>query len=139
MKRLCLYFFVLSFSILLFFGYSFSKTLDGMTENELKELNRTMTAKLEKLEAKNKALSKQKASMEKLYQQLLQESPECLSFQTKYKEMLQENEALKTRIEQVKVSMESDPKFWFLIGPGVFIVGLLFGFSSRKRKRNSLL
>jgi Tfp pilus assembly protein PilO len=136
MKKL---FFVLFFFILLFFGYSFSKTLDGMTEKELKELNQTLTVKLEKLEAENKALSQQRISMEKTYQQLLQDSPNRLSLQTKYKNMLQENEALKAMSEQVKTSMKRDPKFWFLIGPGVFIVGLLFGFGSRKRKRSSLL
>ena len=132
-------FLVLSFLVLSFFGYSFSKTLDEMTDNELKELNQTLTAKLEKLEAENKALSKQRISMEKTYQQLLQDSPECLSLHTKYKKMLQENEALKTGIKKMGTSRETDPKFWFLIGPGVFIVGLLFGFSSRKRKKNSLL
>ena len=139
MKKLCLYFFVLSFSILLLFSHSFSKTLDEMTENELKKLNQTLTAKLEKLEAEKIAMSKQKTSMEKTYQQILKDSPECLSLHTKYKKMLQENEALKTRIKKAEASMEGDPKFWFLIGPGVFIVGLLFGFSSRKRKKNSLL
>ena len=110
-----------------------------MTENELKELNQTLMSKLEKLEAANEALVLRKASIEEDYQQLLQDSPECAGFQTKYKEMLQQNEDLTSRLEHMRGSMESDPKFWFLIGPGVFIVGLLFGLSSRKKKRSGLL
>ena len=42
-------------------------------------------------------------------------------------------------IEQLETNMESEPKLWFLIGPGVFIVGLFFGLSSRKKRRSSLL
>jgi SH3 domain protein len=130
---------MLSFFILSFVGYSFSQSMDNITDSELKELNLSLTEKLEKLESENSTLAQQKSTLEKDYQELLHDSPECLTFQTKYNEMMKQNEEMKNQLKKIEGSMESDPKFWFLIGPGVFIVGLLFGFSSRKRKRTGLL
>jgi SH3 domain protein len=48
-------------------------------------------------------------------------------------------EAQKTQIESIEFDSKKEIKFWLLIGPAVFLVGLFFGLGSRKKKRSSLL
>ncbi len=110
--------------------------------DELKEKNQTLLSKIAQLEEENKALTVKIASMVELegkYNQLQQDSTDFLKFEAKYNAAVQENEVQKAAIEKLETDMDSEPKLWFLIGPGVFIVGLFFGLSSRKKKRTSLL
>lgn len=110
--------------------------------DELKEKNQTLLSKIAQLEEENKSLAAKKASLgelEEKFNKLQQDSAEFLKLETKYNEAVQQNEAQKAFIEKLEAGMDSEPKLWFLIGPGVFIVGLFFGLSSRKKKRSSLL
>jgi len=110
--------------------------------DELKEKNQALLSKIAQLEEENKSLVAKTASLGELegkFNKLQQDSADFLKLETKYKAAIQENEAQKAAIEKLESNMDSEPKLWFLIGPGVFIVGLFFGLSSRKKKRTSLL
>ena len=110
--------------------------------DELKEKNQALLSKLAQLEEENKTLTVKIASLVELegkYIKLQQDSADFLKLDAKYNEAVQQNEQQKALIGKLEANMDSDPKLWFLIGPGVFIVGLFFGLSSRKKKRNSLL
>ncbi len=110
--------------------------------DELKEKNQNLLSKIAQLEEENKSLAGKTASLVELedkFNKLQQDSAEFLKLEAKYKDTIQQNEAQKAFIEKLEADMDSDPKLWFLIGPGVFIVGLFFGLSSRKKKRPSLL
>ena len=110
--------------------------------DELKEKNQNLLTKIAQMEEENKTLTVKIATLvqlEEKYNRLQKDSADFLKLEEKYNEMIQRNESQKTLIEQLETNMESEPKLWFLIGPGVFIVGLFFGLSSRKKKRTSLL
>lgn len=110
--------------------------------DELKEKNQGLLSKISQLEEENKVLTVKIAALveiEARFHKLQQDSANFLKLDEKYKDMIQQNDTQKTLIEKLESNMESEPKLWFLIGPGVFIVGLLFGLSTRKKKRNSLL
>jgi SH3 domain protein len=110
--------------------------------DELKEKNQALLSKIAQLEEDNKSLAAKTASLVELEEKLnklQQDSAEFLKLDAKYKDAIQQNEAQKVFIEKLEANMDSEPKLWFLIGPGVFIVGLFFGLSSRKKKRTSLL
>ena len=110
--------------------------------DELKEKNQALLSKIAQLEEENKTLTVKIASLVELegkYNKLQQDSADFLKLEAKYNAAIQQNEAQKAIIEKLETNMDSDPKIWFLIGPGVFIVGLFFGLSSRKKKRSSLL
>lgn len=110
--------------------------------DELKEKNQTLLLKMAQLEEENKSLAAKTASLAELeekFNKLQQDSADFLKLDAQYKDAIQQNEAQKAVIEKLETDMDSEPKLWFLIGPGVFIVGLFFGLSSRKKKRTSLL
>nr|NJM04744.1 TIGR04211 family SH3 domain-containing protein [Desulfobacula sp.] len=110
--------------------------------DELKEKNQALLSKITQLEEENKTLTVKIASLVELegkYNQLQQDSADFLKLEAKFNEAVKQNEAQKAAIEKLETTMDSDPKIWFLIGPGVFIVGLFFGLSSRKKKKSSLL
>lgn len=109
---------------------------------ELKEKNQTLLSKIAQLEEENKTLTVKIATLvevEGKFKKLQQDSVDFLKLDEKYNDMVQQNEAQKALIEKLDTRMDSEPKLWFLIGPGVFIVGLFFGLSTRKKKRSSLL
>lgn len=118
------------------------KKPDVLLFDELKEKNQSLLSKIAQLEEENKSLTVKIASMVELedkYKKLQQDSTDFLKLDAKYNESVRRNEAQKIMIEKLETNVESEPKLWFLIGPGVFIVGLFFGLSTRKKRRSSLL
>jgi SH3 domain protein len=98
--------------------------------------------KLEAVEEENKTLTFKNATLvqiEEKYDKLKNESTEYLKLDAKYEEMKKQYGAQKSQVENLEDSLNNEPKLWFLIGPGVFIVGLFFGLSTRKKKRSGLL
>ncbi len=109
---------------------------------ELEKTNQKLILKLEAIEDENKTLTVMNATLvqiEEKYDKLKHESAEFLKLDAKYEEMKKQYEAQKSQVETLENNLNNEPKFWFLIGPGVFIVGLFFGLSTRKKKRSSLL
>jgi SH3 domain protein len=108
----------------------------------LKKNNQELILKLEAVEEENKTFTVKNATLvqiEEKYEKLKKESTEFLKLDAKYEEMKKQYEAQKSQVETLEESLNNEPKLWFLIGPGVFIVGLFFGLSTRKKKRSSLL
>ncbi len=108
----------------------------------LENNNQDLISKLEAVEEENRKLTVKNATLvqiEEKYKALKKESAEFLKLDAKYKEMLAQYQAQKSKIETMENDLNNEPKFWFLIGPGVFIVGLIFGLSTRKKRRSSLL
>jgi SH3 domain protein len=108
----------------------------------LENNNQELILKLEAVEEENKTLTVKNATLvqiEEKYEKLKKESTEFLKLDAKYEEMRKQYEAQKSQVETLEESLNNEPKLWFLIGPGVFIVGLFFGLSTRKKKRSSLL
>ncbi len=110
--------------------------------DELKEKNQSLLSKITQLEEEKKSLTVKISTLlaiEDKYKKLQQDSADFLKLDEKFNEMIQQNEAQKALIEKLEGNMDSESKLWFLIGPGVFIVGLFFGLSTRKKRRSSLL
>ncbi|MBU2430769.1 MAG: SH3 domain-containing protein, partial [Proteobacteria bacterium] len=84
---------------------------------------------------KNAAL----VQIEEKYNKLKKESADFLKLDARYKEKSAQYEAQKLKIEELENDLNDEIKVWFLIGPGVFIIGLIFGLSTRKKRRSSLL
>jgi SH3 domain protein len=108
----------------------------------LEKNNQELILKIEAVEEENKTLTVKNATLVQIedeYEKLKKESAEFLKLDAKYEEMKKQYEAQKSQVETLEESLNNEPKLWFLIGPGVFIVGLFFGLSTRKKKRSSLL
>ncbi len=118
------------------------KVPDALLVNKLEESNQQLKSKLKVLEEENKILSDKTAGLleiEEKYKSLKQESADFLKLDAKYKEMTKLFETQKSKIGSLEEESKTEIKFWVLIGAGVFIVGLIFGLSTRKKRRSGLL
>lgn len=100
-------------------------------EKKLADLNETNSS----LTQKNKALQ----DIEKKYIALEKASSEFLALKEAHKALEEKSQEQKDQIETLEANMNNEEKLWFLSGAGVFIVGLILGLSTRKKKRSSLL
>lgn len=118
------------------------KVPDALLVEKLENDNQALMSKLNSLEEENQALTVKNATLiqiEEKYNKLKQESADFLKLEAQYKEMTRQYDVQKAQIETLENDLNNEPKLWFLIGPGVFIVGLFFGLSRRKKRRSSLL
>jgi SH3 domain protein len=118
------------------------KIPDALLVEKLNKNNQDLMSKLEAIEDENKTLTVKNAALvqiEEKYNKLKKEASDFLKLDAKYKEMTQLYEAQKSQIKTLETDLNNEPKLWFLIGPGVFIVGLFFGLSRRKKKKTGLL
>ena len=101
-----------------------------------------LLSKVSTTEEENKQLIINNAALvqiEEKYKKLKQESGEFLELEGKYNMMMEQFESQKSKIEKLENDSNSELKLWYLIGPGVLIVGFIFGLSTRKKKKSSLL
>ena len=118
------------------------KVPDALLVEELQKRNQKLKAQLETIEDENRDLTVKNAALvqiEEKYKKLKKESSDFLKLDRQYKELVKLSEAQKSKIENIEFDSKKEIKFWLLIGSGVFIVGLLLGLSTRKKRRNSLL
>lgn len=118
------------------------KIPDAIVVQKLEKQNQKLTAKVEKLEEENKNYTIQNARLvqtEEKYKRLKKASADFLKLEEKYTQVTQQFESQQDTIKALEKRLNSEPKFWYLIGPGVFIVGLFFGLSTGKKKRSSLI
>jgi SH3 domain protein len=104
--------------------------------------NERLSDALEKSEKRNKELIKKNASLadiEAKYRELKQASADYLALNEKYQELVQLSNEQEQQISMLKENLNNEAMLWFLSGAGVFIVGLILGLSTRKKKRSSLL
>jgi SH3 domain protein len=118
------------------------KVPDALLVNKLEIENQRLMEKLAAIEEENKQLTVKNATLVQLkekYTKLKKESGQFLELKANYNEMTEQFENQKKKIEKLENDSKNEIKFWFLIGPGVLIIGFIFGLSTRKKKRSSLL
>lgn len=111
--------------------------VDKLNQENEKLLSRVLT-----IEEKNKQLIIKNTTLvqiEEKYKKLKKESGKFLELEGKYNMMMEQFNRQKNKIEKLENDSNSELKLWYLIGPGVLIVGFIFGLSTRKRKKSSLL
>jgi SH3 domain protein len=109
---------------------------------QLQAENEKLQTALEQAEEKNRVLTEKNETLmdiEEKYKKLEQESADFLKLSDSYKALSQESQDQKNQILTLEKNMNNEEKLWFLSGAGVFIVGLIIGLSTRKKKRSSLL
>jgi SH3 domain protein len=115
---------------------------DALLVEKLEKDNQELMAKLKAVEEENQTLTVKNATLvqiEEKYKELKQKSSDFLKLDARFKEMTLQYDAQKAQIRTLENDLNNEPKLWFLIGPGVFIVGLFFGLSRRKKRSSSLL
>jgi SH3 domain protein len=108
----------------------------------LEEKNKELMSNLVLLEEKNKELTVKNTFLENIeekYNQLKKEAADYLRLKVKYKEITKRFQEQASQMEDLKGSLDNEKKLWVLCGAGVFIVGLILGLSTRKKRRSSLL
>ncbi|MEH0020326.1 MAG: TIGR04211 family SH3 domain-containing protein [Desulfobacter sp.] len=109
---------------------------------KLQKENLRLESALESAQEEVRGLTVKNTSLtgiEKKYNQLQKASADYLKLDAKYKALLKTSEDQQTHIATLEKNMNDEEKLWFLSGAGVFIVGLVIGLSTRKKKRSSLL
>jgi len=109
---------------------------------QLQAENEKLQTALEQAEEKKQALTEKNETLmdiEEKYKKLEQESADFLKLSDSYKALSQESQDQKDQILTLEKNLNNEEKLWFLSGAGVFIVGLIIGLSTRKKKRSSLL
>jgi SH3 domain protein len=108
----------------------------------LKEENKRLADALEKSEQRNQELAEKNADLADIeikYRELKQASADYLALNEKYKDLVRLSEEQEQQISVLKENLNNEAMLWFLSGAGVFIVGLILGLSTRRKKRSSLL
>lgn len=115
---------------------------DAILVQQLKKENQRLVAGLDasqengrKLKARNEVLTE----VEKKYNALKKASAGYLKLDAEYKALMETSQDQKIQIQNLEQSLNDEEKLWFLSGAGVFIVGLILGLSTRKKKSSSLL
>ncbi len=109
---------------------------------KLQKENERLTGAIKEIEKQNQALAEKNdvlADIEKKYQELKQASADYLKLNEKYQDLVRLSEEQEQQIAMLKENLNNEAMLWFLSGAGVFIVGLILGLSTRKKKRSSLL
>jgi SH3 domain protein len=109
---------------------------------QLQNENERLVLVLEQTEEKKRILAEKNESLvdiEEKYKKLEQASADFLKLNDSYKTLAKQSQAQKDHIQTLEKNMNNEEKLWFLSGAGVFIVGLIIGLSTRKKKRSSLL
>lgn len=112
-----------------------------MLERYKKE-NERLASKLSAAEETAKTLdiqNKELTEIARKYKQLKDASASYLKLETEHKALLEQSEEQEQLIQSLRQRIKSEVKLGLLSGAGVFIVGLIFGLSTRKKKRSSLL
>lgn len=107
-----------------------------------KQENERLSSKLSAAEETAKTLDVQNKELTEIalkYKQLKAASAKYLKLDAEHKALLEQSQEQKKRIQNLEQSIKREVKLGLLSGAGVFIVGLIFGMSTRKKKRGSLL
>nr|WP_321396040.1 TIGR04211 family SH3 domain-containing protein [uncultured Desulfobacter sp.] len=107
-----------------------------------KKENEQLASKLSAAEETANTLDTENKSLKEVaekYKKLKDASASYLKLETEHKALLEQSQEQEERIQNLEQSIKSEVKLGLLSGAGVFIVGLIFGMSTRKKKRGSLL
>ncbi len=110
--------------------------------DKLRAENAQLKSALEKSRAKTRSLTQANAGLNDInakYQKLRQKAAEVLELEAAHKRLLEKSKAQQEEIEILEANAGNEKTIWFLSGAGVFIVGMILGLSTRKKKHSSLL
>ncbi len=108
---------------------------------KLRRENERLAAALEEIEKDNQDLAEKNAALaniEKKYLELEQASAEFIELNEKYRDLVELSENQEQQIARLRENLSNETMLWFLSGAGVFIVGLILGLSTRKKKSSLL-
>ncbi|MBG0779349.1 MAG: TIGR04211 family SH3 domain-containing protein [Desulfotignum balticum] len=109
---------------------------------KLRKENKALANALEQIDTQNQVLAEKNdalADIEEKYRKLKQASADFMELNEKYQALVQLSKEQAQQISMLKENLNNEAMLWFLSGAGVFIVGLILGLSTRKKKRHSLL
>lgn len=109
---------------------------------KLRKENERLTGALENSRKENQALIEKNADLEgieKKYRKLEQASADFFKLDARYKALVKLSEEQQQQIKALEKNLNNEQILWFLSGAGVFMVGLILGLSTRKKKKRSLL
>ena len=118
------------------------KVPDALVVEKLQLENQGLMSRLAKLEEENRQLTVKNATLieiQEKYDKLKEESGQFLALEAKYNTTMKEFASQAEKIEKLEIDSHSEIQRWYLIGPGVLIVGFIFGLGTRKKKKSSLL
>jgi len=118
------------------------KIPDALIVDKLSRENSNLISRLKGVEQENKKLVGENVRLvqvEEKHIELKEKSTHFLKLDAEYQKISEQSEMQKNQIKELENDLNSDEKLWFLSGGGVFIVGLFFGLSMRKKKKSSLL
>ena len=118
------------------------KVPDALVVEKLQLENQGLMSRLAKLEEENRQLTVKNATLVEIqekYNKLKEESGQFLALEAKYNTTMKEFASQAEKIEKLETDSHSEIQRWYLIGPGVLIVGFIFGLGTRKKKKSSLL
>ncbi|HKL01459.1 MAG TPA: TIGR04211 family SH3 domain-containing protein [Desulfotignum sp.] len=109
---------------------------------KLRRQNERLAEALEKNREEKEILTEKHAALKEIeekYHKLEQASAEFLKLDAEYKALVTLSEEQQKQIETLQENLNDEEILWFLSGAGVFMVGLILGLSTRKKKKRSLL
>jgi SH3 domain protein len=110
--------------------------------DQLKKENASLVKALEKAKSRAtefKGKYQSLAGIEKKYKHLENASADYLKLESKYKALQDTASARQDQIRILEGKVDNEELYWALAGAGVFIVGLIIGVSSRRKRHHSLL
>lgn len=114
----------------------------ALVAERYRQENERLASKLSAAEETAETLNIQNKKLTEIaqkYEQLKDASASYLKLDAEHKSLLEQSREQEKLIQSLKQRIKSEVKLGMLSGAGVFIVGLIFGMSSRKKKRGSFL
>ncbi|WP_321491933.1 TIGR04211 family SH3 domain-containing protein [uncultured Desulfobacter sp.] len=114
----------------------------ALVAERYRQENERLASKLSAAEETAETLNTQNKKLMEIaqkYKQLKDASASYLKLDAEHKSLLEQSREQEKLIQSLKQRIKSEVKLGLLSGAGVFIVGLIFGMSSRRKKRGSLL
>ncbi len=110
--------------------------------NKLTQQNKDLSETLENVKKQNMTLNekaKQSKTIKEAYYRLKKESADFLTLEKQYRKTAALSKKQQVRINSLEKQLSKSDIKWFLSGSGVFLIGIMLGIGTGKKRRTSLL